>query len=98
VFVMGTGNDVTRLRPELLRRGRFDELFVVDLPDLDARRAILALHLAKRGRDPVKHRAGDRAAVPDIRGADQGLREWARGRARIAGRTRRSSICLGGWG
>lgn len=52
VFVVATANDVTRLPPELLRRGRFDELFFVDLPDPDARRAILALHLRKRGRDP----------------------------------------------
>ena len=52
VFVVATANDVTRLPPELLRRGRFDELFFVDLPDLEARRAILALHLQKRGRKP----------------------------------------------
>jgi SpoVK/Ycf46/Vps4 family AAA+-type ATPase len=54
VFVVATANDVTRLPPELLRRGRFDELFFVDLPDAGARRAILALHLAKRGRDPTR--------------------------------------------
>jgi AAA+ superfamily predicted ATPase len=58
VFVVATANDVTRLPPELLRRGRFDELFFIDLPDLDARRAILSLHLAKRGRDPARYDLG----------------------------------------
>jgi SpoVK/Ycf46/Vps4 family AAA+-type ATPase len=52
VFAVATANDVSRLPPELLRRGRFDELFFVDLPDAAARRAILALHLKKRGRVP----------------------------------------------
>jgi AAA+ superfamily predicted ATPase len=52
VFVVATANDVTRLPPELLRRGRFDELFFVDLPDREARRSILAHHVRKRGRDP----------------------------------------------
>ena len=53
VFAVATANDVSRLPPELLRRGRFDELFFVDLPDEAARRAILAVHLRKRGRDPA---------------------------------------------
>jgi hypothetical protein len=53
VFVVATANDVTRLPPELLRRGRFDELFFVDLPDVEARRSILELHLRRRGRDPA---------------------------------------------
>ncbi len=54
VFVVATANDVTRLPPELLRRGRFDELFFVDLPDSEARREILSLHLRRRGRDPAQ--------------------------------------------
>lgn len=129
VFVVATANDASRLAPELLRRGRFDELFFVDLPDSDARREILALHLRRRGRDAGKvdvhaisdlcaeysgaeleqvvvgalHRAyalgrdvetGDlrRVAqdlVPLFRTCEEqikGLREWARGRARVAGR------------
>ncbi len=53
VFAVATANDVSRLPPELLRRGRFDELFFVDLPDAAARRAIVELHLKKRGRDPA---------------------------------------------
>ncbi len=52
VFVVATANDVSRLPPELLRRGRFDELFFVDLPNAIERMEILAIHLRKRGRDP----------------------------------------------
>jgi AAA+ superfamily predicted ATPase len=52
VFVIATANDITGLPPELLRKGRFDEIFFVDLPDLDARRAIAAIHLARRKRQP----------------------------------------------
>jgi hypothetical protein len=130
VFVVATANDVTRLPPELLRRGRFDELFFVDLPDGEARQEILALHLRRRGRDPARldlsaiaelsadysgaeleqvvvgalHRAY--AMSRDLETADlrrvaqdlvplfktyeeqiKALREWARGRARVAGRT-----------
>lgn len=129
VFVVATANDVTRLPPELLRRGRFDELFFVDLPDAEARREILSLHLARRGRDPDQvdvaaiaevtgdfsgaeleqvvvgalHRAyalGRELETGDLRRVAQdviplfrtyeeqikALREWARGRARVAGR------------
>jgi hypothetical protein len=129
VFVVATANDVSRLPPELLRRGRFDELFFVDLPDPEARREILSLHLRRRGRDPstvdvaaladlcadysgaeleqvvvgALHRAyalGRDLETGDLRRIAQdlvplfktyeeqikGLREWARGRARVAGR------------
>jgi SpoVK/Ycf46/Vps4 family AAA+-type ATPase len=130
VFVVATANDVSRLPPELLRRGRFDELFFVDLPDLEARREILSLHLVRRSRDPAQldlaaiagitseysgaeleqvvvgglHRAyaqGRELESGDLRRVAQdlvplfktyeeqikALREWARGRARSAGRT-----------
>jgi len=53
VFTVATANDVSRLPPEFLRKGRFDEIFFVDLPNADARRAILAIHLGKRGQDPA---------------------------------------------
>jgi hypothetical protein len=129
VFVVATANDVSGLPAELLRRGRFDELFFVDLPDLDARRTILALHLTKRARDPAAydlallsetclgfsgaeleqvvvaalHRAFKLEREPtdaDLRHSARDvvplsrtyaeqikeLREWARGRARTAGR------------
>ncbi|WP_448630681.1 AAA family ATPase [Cellulomonas soli] len=49
VFVVATANDVTSLPPELVRKGRFDELFFVDLPDDAARRHILTVHAARRG-------------------------------------------------
>jgi SpoVK/Ycf46/Vps4 family AAA+-type ATPase len=48
VFVVATANDVSRLPPELLRRGRFDELFFVDLPTPDERREIIQIY-ARRG-------------------------------------------------
>lgn len=52
VFVVATANDVTALPPELLRKGRFDELFFVDLPTLDERAAILRAALVQAKRDP----------------------------------------------
>jgi hypothetical protein len=53
VFLVATSNDVSLLPPELLRRGRFDEVFFVDLPTQAERAAILTLHLAQRRRDPA---------------------------------------------
>ncbi|GIH07154.1 hypothetical protein Rhe02_52210 [Rhizocola hellebori] len=51
VFVVATANDVAALPPELLRRGRFDEVFFLDLPTDAERREIISVHLRKRGRD-----------------------------------------------
>lgn len=51
VFLVATANDIERLPPELLRKGRFDEIFFVDLPNTDARREIFRLHLTRRGQD-----------------------------------------------
>jgi MoxR-like ATPase len=48
VFVVATANDVEKLPPELLRKGRFDEVFFVDLPDPAARRHIFRIHLTRR--------------------------------------------------
>jgi hypothetical protein len=53
VFVVGTCNDILSLPPELMRKGRFDEIFFVDLPGLDERSSIFAIHLRKRRRDPA---------------------------------------------
>jgi hypothetical protein len=53
VFVIATANDVTRLPPELLRKGRFDEIFFVDLPDAESRRATFEIHLRRRNQDPT---------------------------------------------
>ncbi len=52
VFVVTTANDVSQLPPELLRKGRLDEIFYVDLPVDEERGDIFRIHLAKRGRDP----------------------------------------------
>jgi SpoVK/Ycf46/Vps4 family AAA+-type ATPase len=52
VFVVATANDVSQLPPELLRKGRLDEIFYVDLPSEEERREIFRIHLAKRSRDP----------------------------------------------
>jgi SpoVK/Ycf46/Vps4 family AAA+-type ATPase len=54
VFVVATANDIEALPPELLRKGRFDEIFFVDLPTPEVRRQIFAIHLRKRNRDPVQ--------------------------------------------
>jgi hypothetical protein len=48
VFLVATANDISTLPPELLRKGRFDELFFVDLPDTAIRRDIFAIHLRER--------------------------------------------------
>jgi AAA+ superfamily predicted ATPase len=53
VFLIATCNDVETLPSELLRRGRFDGIFFVDLPDPSEREAILELHLRRRHRDPA---------------------------------------------
>jgi len=52
VFVVATANRLDMLPPELLRKGRFDELFFVDLPTRAVRAEILAIHLRRRDRDP----------------------------------------------
>lgn len=52
VFVVATANDISNLPPELLRRGRFDEVFFLDLPTAAEREQIIEVHLRKRGRQP----------------------------------------------
>ncbi len=53
VFVAATANRVEHLPAEMLRKGRFDETFFVDLPDARVRAEILAIHLRRSGRDPA---------------------------------------------
>src|SRR5258705_6787153 len=53
VFIVATANDITRLPPEIVRKGRFDEIFFVDLPAQQIRREILAIHIHKRCLDPA---------------------------------------------
>ena len=51
VFVFATANNINKLPPELLRKGRFDEIFFVDFPSRDERKKILSIHIAKLGRN-----------------------------------------------
>jgi len=55
VFVAATCNNVSALPPELIRKGRFDELFFVDLPNQAERKQIFAIHLKRRKRDPAEY-------------------------------------------
>lgn len=55
VFVVATANDISLLPPELLRKGRFDEIFFVDLPTLEERVNIFKIHLEKKNRDPFNY-------------------------------------------
>jgi SpoVK/Ycf46/Vps4 family AAA+-type ATPase len=52
VFVIGTANNIKQLPPELMRKGRFDEIFFVDLPSAPERKTIFHIHIKNRGRDP----------------------------------------------
>jgi SpoVK/Ycf46/Vps4 family AAA+-type ATPase len=53
-FIAATSNDINSLPPELLRKGRFDEIFFADLPAAPAREGIIKIHLKKRGLDPAR--------------------------------------------
>lgn len=55
VFVVATSNDITALPPELLRKGRLDEIFFVDLPNEEEREEIFSVHLRGRKRDPADY-------------------------------------------
>jgi MoxR-like ATPase len=65
VFLVATANDIEALPPELLRKGRFDEIFFVDLPRKSTRRQIFAIHLKKRKRDPENFDLDALAAAAD---------------------------------
>ena len=52
IFMVATANDISSLPPELMRKGRFDEVFFVDLPEPDARRQIFQIHLKRKDRNP----------------------------------------------
>ena len=51
VFVLATSNNIDQLPPEMLRKGRFDEIFFVDLPGANTRSEIIDIHLKKKGRN-----------------------------------------------
>jgi SpoVK/Ycf46/Vps4 family AAA+-type ATPase len=63
VFLIATANNVSQLPPEMLRKGRFDEIFFVDLPDKDERKQIFTIHLKKRGRDLKKFKVAELAEI-----------------------------------
>ncbi len=65
VFLAATSNNITILPPEMLRKGRFDEIFFVDLPNAEIRGALFALHLKKRGRDSNEFDLPKLAAASD---------------------------------
>ena len=65
VFVAATANDVLALPPELLRKGRFGEIFFVDLPDASSREEIFRIHLALRRQEPSKFNLGTLVAASD---------------------------------
>lgn len=55
VFTIATCNSIKMMPPEMLRKGRFDDIFFIDLPTVDERVAIYTIHLQKRKRDPEKY-------------------------------------------
>ncbi|MGH7637920.1 MAG: AAA family ATPase [Gemmatimonadaceae bacterium] len=65
VFVVATSNDVSRLPPEFIRKGRFDEVFFVDLPTASVRQSIFDIHLARRRQQASKFDLAKLAAASD---------------------------------
>ncbi|MBC7780924.1 MAG: AAA family ATPase [Proteobacteria bacterium] len=65
VFLVATANDISRLPPELLRKGRFDEIFFVDLPDAATRAEIFTIHLKRRKLDPAAFDVNELARAAD---------------------------------
>lgn len=65
VFVIATANDLSALPPELLRKGRFDEIFFVDLPDDAEREAIWTIHLSLRKQDRAQFDLGKIVSASD---------------------------------
>jgi ATP-dependent 26S proteasome regulatory subunit len=65
VFLAATSNNISALPPEMLRKGRFDEIFFVDLPTPEVRAALFSLHLKKRARDPASFDLQNLASVSE---------------------------------
>ena len=65
VFVIATSNDVSKLPPEFIRKGRFDEVFFVDLPSAAARADVYRIHLARRKQDPSRFDLAKLAAATE---------------------------------
>ena len=71
VFIVATSNDISGLPPELMRKGRLDEIFFVDLPDAGVRKEIFRIHLAKRDLNPDDFNLDELAeAARDFTGAE----------------------------
>jgi hypothetical protein len=65
VFIVATANDISALPPELIRKGRLDELFFIDLPSAETRAQIFAIHLAKRSFEPARFKLDALAAASE---------------------------------
>jgi hypothetical protein len=65
IFIVATANNIAALPPELMRKGRFDEIFFVDLPVAEARQRILSIHLTRRKRDPADYDLPRHAAATE---------------------------------
>lgn len=63
VFLVATANDIASLPPEMVRKGRFDEIFFVDLPSPEIRKNIFSIHLHKRGLNPSNYNLDELAAA-----------------------------------
>ena len=71
IFMVATANDISALPPELMRKGRFDEVFFIDLPGVDARRQIFQIHLKRKKRNPADFRIDELAdASKDLTGSE----------------------------
>ncbi len=85
VFTFATANNIRNLPPELLRKGRFDEIFFVDLPDYEERKKILEIHIGKLGRDvknfdldKLAYLSGEDNLGTNIRLAGAELEAWVK--------------------
>lgn len=71
IFMVATANDISSLPPELMRKGRFDEVFFIDLPNPTARRQIFSIHLMRKRREPALFRLEDLTdASKDLTGSE----------------------------
>jgi len=76
VFIIATANDISALNrnhPELLRKGRFDEIWFSDCPTPEEREEIFAIHLRRNGRDPSKF---DLKALAEVEYNDEGGKNY----------------------
>ena len=65
VFMVATANDIESMPPELIRKGRVDEIFFIDLPNLAVRQSIFEIHLRKRSHEPLNFNTGELAKLAE---------------------------------